>query len=306
MRQLSQRAIHAFLITFRMGSISAASEALNLTQPAISRLLKDLEEDIGFPLFHRIRGRLHRTPEGVAFHEEVSRSFVGLDRLKLVADSIRQGHRFRLIVNMMPSLASTCMPRILAEFLAANPETILTAQPLLTEEVVRQVLDYECNFGIVETRAFSERIISLYVHQSPAMCILPPHHRLGSREVIEPQDLAAEVFIHPILVSQLGGLVARMLADQRVHCRSVIECTLAFLAQKLVMEGVGVSIIDPFSARLHAEQGGLVRPFSLQLLNSVSFVAREDSVLTEIEQRFVEMAIARLNSMIDNRALSAS
>lgn len=129
------------------------------------------------------------------------------------------------------------------------------------------------------------------------MCILPEGHRLSAREVIEPKDLEGEVFIQLIIAAQLGELTARLLAERKIKCRSTIECRLAYLAQKLVMEGVGIAIIDPLTARLHAEQGGVVRPFSPRLMNSISFIAREDSVLTQIEQRFVDKSIAYLSAM---------
>lgn len=296
MRQLSQRALQAFLTTFKAGSISAASTALNLTQPAISRLLKDLEEDLGFPLFHRIRGRLHRTPEGIAFYEEVSRSFVGLDHLQRAADNIRQGHRFRLIVNALPSFASTCMPRILANFLMEYPDTILTARPMRTDEIIDLVRNRECNFGIVETVDFPEGVTQFHVHEDYGQCILPPGHRLEQRDVIEPADLEGEVFIHTIAGSQLGDLVWRMLTEHNVKCQSLIECQLNYFVQKLVREGVGLAIVDPYTAQFHAEIGGVVRPFALPLLNSISFITLESSRLTNTEQRFVDMAISLLNA----------
>lgn len=301
MRQLSQRAIQAFLMTFRMGSISAASEVLNLTQPAISRLLKDLEEDIGFPLFHRIRGRLHRTPEGTAFYEEVSRSFVSLERLQMVADSLRQGHRFRLVICSMPAIASTCMPRIIAEFLTDKPDTFVTAHPLTSDEIITWVRDHQCNFGIIEPRILPAGIKSIYTHEEPAACILPLGHRLESRRVIRPEDLDGEAIIGTIEEAHLGGLVARMLRDRNIKSRLNIVTRTSYLIQKLVMEGLGLAIIDPPTAHLHAEQGGIVRPFSVPLIWSVKFIVREDTVLTVTEQRFVDLAIARLKAMSGDR-----
>ncbi|MCL4676380.1 MAG: hypothetical protein KJZ59_10260, partial [Pararhodobacter sp.] len=164
-------------------------------------------------------------------------------------------------------------------------------------KVLRRVRDHECNFGIVETRVFPVGIRTLHVHEGPAMCILPEGHRLSDHEVIEPKDLDGEVFIQMIAAAQLGELTARLLAERKIKCRSIIECRLAYLAQKLVMEGVGISIIDPLTAQLHAEQGGVVRPFLPRLVNSISFIARDDSVLTQIEQRFVDKSVAYLSAM---------
>lgn len=148
-----------------------------------------------------------------------------------MAENIRQGHRFRLVFFALPSFASTCMARIIAEFLTENPETILTAQPLESEDIIRRVRDYECNFGIVETRNFPVGIRELHAHKEPALFILPPGYRLAARSVIEPEDLQDEVFLHTIAGSQLGDVVWRMLVDRQIKFRSIIECRLGYLVQ---------------------------------------------------------------------------
>ena len=76
-RQLE--AFHAVMIS---GSASRAAELLQVTQPAVSRAVAELEAAVGFGLFDRVRGRLVPTPEGQTFFAAVSRSFVGLDRLR--------------------------------------------------------------------------------------------------------------------------------------------------------------------------------------------------------------------------------
>ncbi|MEX1058243.1 MAG: LysR family transcriptional regulator, partial [Natronospirillum sp.] len=79
-------AFHAVMIS---GSTVRAAELMQVTQPAISRSVAELEAAVGFSLFDRIRGRLIPTSEGQMFFREVNESYKGLDRLRSTAASIR-------------------------------------------------------------------------------------------------------------------------------------------------------------------------------------------------------------------------
>jgi DNA-binding transcriptional LysR family regulator len=75
------RQVEAFRTIMLRGSMTAAARELRTSQPSISRLIAELEGEIGLRLFERTAGRLRPTPEGLSFYREVERSFIGLDRL---------------------------------------------------------------------------------------------------------------------------------------------------------------------------------------------------------------------------------
>ena len=79
--RINLRQVEAFRAVFQTGSMSAAGALMGVTQPAISRLIRDLEAEIRLPLFDRKAGKVTVTPDGVALYREVQRSFHGLDRI---------------------------------------------------------------------------------------------------------------------------------------------------------------------------------------------------------------------------------
>ena len=79
--EISSRQIEAFRAVMLTGSITSASEALFVTQPAVSRLIRSLEESTGLTLFERRGNHVVPTAEATALLEEVERSFVGLARI---------------------------------------------------------------------------------------------------------------------------------------------------------------------------------------------------------------------------------
>lgn len=287
MHYLSQRGLQAFQATYMTGSISAAAQSMNLSQPAVSRLLKDLENDLGFSLFFRVRGRLQRTPEGTAFFEEVRRSFIGLERLRVAARNIRNGHRFRLVVNALPALAATCLPRIAAAFMAEHPDTTITLQPMPSHHIVQGVIDREHSLGIVLTQSFPSGIRVLQNFRWPAMCILPAGHELVDRDVIYPADFEGQTLIRIVPGTQIGDQTTRMLDNHDVSCRTMIECNLTHFAQKLVKEGVGLAIVDLLTAAEHAREGGKICHLGTPIHFSMSFICHADSELSAMETSFL-------------------
>ena len=73
--------VQAFRFVMMTGAASRAAELMRVSQPAVSRAISELERNVGFPLFNRVRGRLVATPEAHLLYQEVTRAFVGLERL---------------------------------------------------------------------------------------------------------------------------------------------------------------------------------------------------------------------------------
>jgi DNA-binding transcriptional LysR family regulator len=87
MPKINSRQIEAFRALMLAGTTTAAAEVMRVTQPAVSRLLADLQAALKLTLFDRRGTRLVPTSEALALYDEVQRSFVGLDRIAAVACS---------------------------------------------------------------------------------------------------------------------------------------------------------------------------------------------------------------------------
>ena len=88
---MNLKALSAFCQIQRQGSLSAAAQAMNLSQPAVSRLVSGLEHEIGFALFHRDKRALRPTDEGRRFQREAERILAGIEQLGGIARDIRRG-----------------------------------------------------------------------------------------------------------------------------------------------------------------------------------------------------------------------
>jgi DNA-binding transcriptional LysR family regulator len=266
------RALLAFRQTMLTGSVTGAAAALGRTQPAVSRLLKDLQADLGFALFERVRGRLVATAEARLFFEEVQRSFQGLDRLATVAGEIRQGRRGTLRLAAMPA-ATAFLPEALARFAEAAPGVAVELLVQPSVEVARLVQTQACDLGIVEGSTEAPAVSVLRRHALRCAVIGPPGHRFPARRAPRLADLHGQPFValSPLPLS-VGAQLAALLVREGIEPRIAVHTQLSGTVSALVMRGLGLGVVDEPTAVLHRAQGGAARPLEAPLAMPVRFL----------------------------------
>src|SRR5690606_38420790 len=132
----------------KTGSISAAAEALSITQPAASKVLKHAEQRLGFPLFRRSRRRVYPTDEAELLLVEVEKVFAALERTRDTAPILRQRLDTRLRVACLPSLGFSVVPRAVQSIRKRHPVTMIEVAARHASEIISCLLAREFDLGI--------------------------------------------------------------------------------------------------------------------------------------------------------------
>jgi DNA-binding transcriptional LysR family regulator len=262
---------------------------MNLSQPAVSRLLKDLEEDTELRLFDRSKGRLLPTPEASLLLEEVQRSFVGLDRIASIAAEIRKGQRGTIAISSMPTLASTLIPKAISQFVQQVPGVRITLDSVSSLFATQQVLTGASDLGFISTAVPTPGLHFERKYEIVCRCILPAKHRLAKLDVIRPADLDGEVFVGLSNTTHTGTQIELALDRYGTNKHTRIETPLAPLASLIVLAGGGVGIVDAVSADNHERLGGKSRPFEPTIKLVMGIVRRENTPLSNLQTKFVEL-----------------
>ena len=244
------------------GSVTQAAQVMHLSQPAVSKLIADLEYAIGFRLFVRSKGSaLTVTPEAGFFYHEVERSFMGVDALKRAANDIRNLSSGNLHIAALPALSFSFMPRVLSEFRREHPNVIIRLYTHGSATVRQLVANQQFDVGLATRAHEGPGVNSSVFLRSAGACVLPPGHRLAEKQVIEPQDLAGEPFISLMLGDQTRRRIDRIFEDAGVERDLVVETQYAITHCSLVTQGVGCSIVNPATAVDFLTRGLVMRPF---------------------------------------------
>lgn len=254
------RQIEAFRAVMITRSITEAAKMLSVTQPAVSKIIKELQADVGFPLLSRRHGGIEPTAQGAALYAEVERLFSGMDRVARVADKIRERHFGQLKIAAMSSITSYFMARVVRSFYASHGNVSISIETFNSPEVVDFVASGFCDLGYAVTPIVSDAVTVSHLFTTKLVCILPKSHRLAKCKRVDLSGLSGDDF-----VSLLNWNTTRLAVDTafrraNVRRRTILEAGWSATVSSLVAEGLGVAIIDPFTARLSLSCGCVVRP----------------------------------------------
>jgi len=296
---MNARQLSAFRAVMLTGSISEASQMLYVSQPAVSRLIKDLEQSLGFTLFDRRNSRVFPTSQAHSFFREVERHFIGMDSLGQSADKIRMMKSGRLRIASAPVMAFSEMPTIVGRFLQQREDVTASFVTYTSVEVANMVGAQQFDLGIVMLPVDSSEITLGSCFQADCMCIAWPGHRFEQQEVVQAEDLDGEPFI------AIGeqNTVTRFRIDMALrNCgakpSSRLETPLFISAQAFVQEQLGVSIVDPFTAARFVQQGGIARPFRPSVPLYFGFITPLNHPPAGLVQEFIDACVKHLSELM--------
>lgn len=226
--------------------MTAAGEMLRISQPAVSRLIRDLENDLELRLFERKGARITPTDEALALFEDVERLFVGGERIREAAAAIRGLSTGNLRIAAMPNISLGYLPGILKEFLADRPKVSVVVHSDSSVSIIDLVSRQQYDIGLAYVGADHPSIRVEHLPGTEAVCALPIDHPLADRETIDARDLADENFIILGHTSLLRHNILAAFESRHVKPRIRFETRYAATACACVARGLGVAVIDPF------------------------------------------------------------
>lgn len=284
------RQVEAFRATMTTGTITGAAHYMSLTQPSVSRLISDLEANLGFRLFERRRGRLHPTAEALRFYQEVERAFTGLDQLEHVAERIRDEQTGHLTVHSAPALSTTLIPRALKRFHEYYPDAKVSLEVRAPFAIFDRLQAHATDVAITNRAAELPGVVQDPLIDAAFVCAIPEGHHLAKKDVITPQDLNGESIIGLTPEGPLNwNLIFNTLNDAGIEYKSWVSTQRAYTTYSLVAEGLGIGIFEPFSARNWLQEGVVIRPFRPKITFSFAICFPANKMRSAMARDFAQM-----------------
>jgi DNA-binding transcriptional LysR family regulator len=293
---MTPKQLDVFRAVMSTGSTIGASAVLKLSQSAISRQLAALEAEIGFPLFHRDRGRLVARPEAHLLAQEVGELADVLARLKRRTEELGAGRFGRTLIKMgFPhSMTTTMLPGLIREFLADAKEISVELVAGPYDFIERAVTGRTADFGFVRlpTEDLGFEVIPLL--SSGMLCAVPADHALAARKSVCAEDLAdTNLVLLGRLRHNRQDIEERLRRAQgSVRCRVETHSVESSIA--LVAEGVGISIVPSHIGSFIASERVRLIPLEPQSWSDYGIIHLRDSPLSRPMQRFIGMLREKL------------
>lgn len=279
MRALNLDQLHAFADVVALGSFSAAADKLNLSQPAISQQVRQLETRMGVKLIERVGKRAEATPAGLALLARISDIDASVRAAEDAVAGFSSGAAGRVRIGTGATACIYFLPAILEKLQRSFPKLEIMVRTGNAGDIVRAIEDNKLDIGLV-TMPCSGRSLSVTpIMTDPFVAIFHADADVG--DVIRPVDLEAI----PLVLYERGGLTRTLVDDwlrkSGVNGRSVMELGSVEAIRELVGAGIGATILPEMGARPDRTQFPIkTRPLSPPLVRELALIMRRDKTLT--------------------------
>jgi DNA-binding transcriptional LysR family regulator len=267
---LNTRQLEVIRTVIRTGSVTDAANALEISQPAVSMVIKACEKSTGFPLFVRKQGRLQPTYEAKTLFPELERIFDGVERVHRLVEELKDSKVGLIRIAATPVLADNLLSIASRYFLNARPQVQISIHSLPNYDVADHVMTERVDLGFVLSpeKYLDTRVVDLYT--SELVCVAPENHPLAKYDRVSPRELIKFPLISFSRSLPLGTLIDEIFRLEGFKRRIAVEITQSSTACAMVRAGVGLAILDPF-ALLGANGHGLVK---IKLVPATSITAQ--------------------------------
>ncbi|WP_138936073.1 LysR family transcriptional regulator [Roseovarius arcticus] len=289
MLRFNLRQIEAFRTVIETGSMTEAGVMLGVTQPAISRLIRDLEDQYGLQLFSRHAGRIEPTKDAIALHVEVERCYGGMEQMVKFATDLGTFRRQRLRVASTVGHSYFFLPKVIKAFHERCPGVTISLRSGLSPEVVELIEKGQSDIGLALLPLDVHGVIIQEMPETSLVCIMPKGHALAALPEITPRELEQ---IPLLLISESSLMRKRLLQafnDAGVTPNVIVDSTYTGPICSLVASGMGVSIIDTMTADAYAGQNIEIRPFSPSIPCELKLVLPATQALSKPAKVFIEI-----------------
>ena len=240
------RQLEVFRAVLQTGTTKGAAHILNVSQPAVSTMIQHTEDQLGLPLFERVRGRLVPTEAALLLFAESSPIFSLFDLLQKKVEDLRNSKGGSIRITATPSLANSILPLAVQKFSATKPDVRISIDMRDRETVLSYVARGVSEIGLLLEFQDHPSLGCTPIHQSRFVCAIRRDHALASKEAIHISDLRGVSIVKLERGSVLGNLIDSKFSDLGEQPHWTIETRYCQAACALVQAGTTAAIVDAY------------------------------------------------------------
>ncbi len=228
-------------------NFTRAAEQCNVSQPALTRAIQQLEHELGGPLFHRERGNTHLSELGRMMHPYLEGVAAKAMAAKEAARAAKKMQNVRLTIGAMCTIGPRLVSDLLVRFQAAHPDVEVVIADGSPESMIEMLEKGELEIGLIGVpQELPDSLHQLPVFQERFVVLLPPNHRLCAKNPVRVTDLDGEPY-----VGRSGCEVFQVVTEdfmrRGVNTRKVFSSPRDDWVQGMIKAGLGFGFFPEYS-----------------------------------------------------------
>jgi DNA-binding transcriptional LysR family regulator len=272
-------------------SFTRAADVVHLTQPGISKHIKQMEEYAGVPLFDRLGKKVTLTHAGEILFEAAQLMMTSINEAEQRIEELKGLHGGKLVLGASFAIGIYVLPGVLARFRKQYPEIDVTLDIALSGRIVAKILANKLDLGLVNREAHDPRLSVTEFMTDELIVIVPRNHRWAKKSRIRPQELPGETLIVAAKGAGIRAVVEERLKEKGIVLRNVVDFGNTEGIKRAVEVGLGVSIQAKSVVQREISAGFLTGIRLMGMDNTLGFfyVRRKDKHLSNAAKAFLAL-----------------
>ena len=281
------RHIEVFHAVYSTGSVTRAAEMLSVSQPSVSKVLAHAEQQLGYPLFDRVRGKLIPTPEADQLFIHALKVSDSVDHLRHLAENLRSAEQGSIRIAATPAFGIDLLPCAIASYRELHPDTVFLVETLHHDEIAVALQESRIDVGLAFDPEFIPGIARTPLARASFVVLTPPDMGFEGRTSVSIRDLDGLDFISLDSRGPLGRLLSNHIESSGAELNYVAYAETYQVAKALVSYGVGVTIDDEITAHSSGHESTHRWPLDPVIRYRISALHLDNAPLSVFCQRFI-------------------
>ncbi|MDH7798288.1 MULTISPECIES: LysR family transcriptional regulator [unclassified Beijerinckia] len=300
---ITLRQLYGFKAVAEAGTFTAAAQRLGLAQPALSQIVRELEEELDARLFDRTTRRVELTAAGREFLQAVDRLIEDLEHAVHNTRELAHRKRGRLVIAAPPLLAAMIVPQAIQQYKRKFPRIEVVVLDIAPELIVDRVRrgDADCGIGTFPDEQQGVRHELLFQDSMMAWCA--PSSPVAAKKSLDWSDIPSEDLITLTRESRLRFLLDHAYESLGLSVKPAHEVSQVTTAVMMVAADLGIAVLPSYTWRFAQAFGVLAKPLTNpDVRRDVSIIYSETRALSPAAMSFLRLLRAQKSSLFPPNA----
>jgi DNA-binding transcriptional LysR family regulator len=278
-----------FKHVFEAQSVTRAALNLNISQPAVSRAIAQLEAEVGFELFGRVNGRFYPTPDAIQLYAATSRLFGELTGFESEVKELKTGRCRKFSIATIPSLTHHLVTPAAAKIVEHNPAVKVDISMGDGASVIHELEHLRADVGVLHQSQHTNPNLNYdVIGKSEVVAVVPNNFPFANREALTTEDLDQVPIILMTSGSLISELVKQAFKKSGARANVILEANSAAIANTAATSGVAIALIDPWATLASPSSNVLLKRFIPTISLDITVARPKDRPNSEIVKTFTD------------------